>query len=72
MTPERWKEIERLYHAAVKLEESRRPDFLKEACGGDKDLRREVESLLAYQQPAESFIEAPALVGVKGLVEKRG
>ncbi len=31
------------------------------ACGGDEVLRREVESLLAYQGKAEKFMEAPAL-----------
>ena len=47
MTPERWRQIERLYHAALELEGSGRAAFLKGACGADNDLRREVESLLA-------------------------
>jgi serine/threonine protein kinase/cephalosporin-C deacetylase-like acetyl esterase len=61
MTPERWKQIERLYHAALKLEPGQRAVFLKEGCTCDEDLRREVESLLAHQPPAESVIEASAL-----------
>ena len=61
MTPERWKEIERLYHAALEREPSQRSVFLKEACAGDEGLRQEVESLLDYQGQAESFIEKPAV-----------
>ena len=49
MGRERWQEIERLYHLALEREESRRAEFLDQACGGDEALRREVESLLAYE-----------------------
>ena len=61
MTPERWQQVQRLYQAALEREPSRRAAFLKEACAGDEALRREVESLLAYQDQAEGFIEAPPL-----------
>ncbi len=61
MNPERWKQIEELYHAALERAESERAAFLKQACGGDEGLRREVESLLGFHQQAGSFIEAPAL-----------
>jgi hypothetical protein len=43
---ERWQEIERNYHSARELDGSARAEFLAKACGGDVDLRREVESLL--------------------------
>ena len=61
MEPERWQEIERLYHLALEHEESRRAEFLEQACGADEALRREVESLLASEKPAEAFMEAPSL-----------
>jgi serine/threonine protein kinase len=61
MEPERWQEIERLYHLALECEESRRAEFLAQACGEDEALRREVESLLAYAKPAEAFMEVPSL-----------
>ena len=61
MRPERWQQIEKLYHSALKQEANRRTAFLQEACAGDEDLRREVESLLAQQPQAESLVEAPAL-----------
>ena|GEM_PF-1885428 len=61
MEPERWQQIERLYHSALKVEPSKRTVFLREACAGDEVLRQEVESLLAERSEAENFIEAPAV-----------
>jgi len=51
----------RLHSAALEHEESQRSAFLREACAGDKDLRRDVESLLAYEKKGEGFLETPAL-----------
>ena len=59
MTPDCWEQINRLYHAAQEVTE--RSSFLEQACEGDAELRREVESLLAAHQQASKFIEAPAL-----------
>ena len=67
-----WQQIEKLYHSALEHEPRQREAFLREACAGDEALRREVESLLAHQPQAESFIEAPALeVAAKGMAENR-
>ena len=53
-------------------EASRRTAFLEEACAGDEDVRREVESLLAHQPEAESFIESPAVeVTAQAMAETR-
>jgi eukaryotic-like serine/threonine-protein kinase len=48
MTPDRWREIERLYHAALERSAEERAAFLTEACGNDAALRQEVESLFEY------------------------
>src|SRR5262250_2853226 len=61
MKPERWKQIEQLYHAALEREPGAREAFLAQACAGDEELRREVEELLRYDGAAESFIEGNAL-----------
>jgi eukaryotic-like serine/threonine-protein kinase len=58
---DRWQQVERLCQSALELEESRRRAFLDEACAGDEELRREVESLLKFDSRGDSFIEAPAL-----------
>src|SRR6058998_1309953 len=60
MTATRWPEVQRLYHTALERAADERAVFLIEACGGDDDLRREVESLLAYRTKAQDFIEVPA------------
>jgi serine/threonine-protein kinase len=53
--------VERLYHAALARAEGERAEFLREVCGTDEALRREVESLLAYADSAEAFMHAPAI-----------
>ena len=61
MKSDRWKEIERIYHAAMERREDERAAFLDQTCLDDTVLRREVESLLGYETKAEGFIENPAL-----------
>src|SRR5215813_1504211 len=61
MEPDRWKQIERLYHAALERGPGARLTFLDEACAGDEALRREVLELLAYDVPSDSFIQSPAI-----------
>ena len=64
MRPERWRQIDRLYQAALERDATRRGAFLDEACAGDEELRREVESLLAANEKAkeaEDFLNQPAL-----------
>ena len=61
MGPERWKQVEELYHAALEREGVQREEYLQKACAGDPGLRAEVESLLDYESQTEHFIESPAL-----------
>jgi Tol biopolymer transport system component len=58
---ERQDRIEQICQAALDLDSGPRAAFLAEACAGDAELRREVESLLAHERSAEQFIEEPAL-----------
>ncbi|MGH9843240.1 MAG: protein kinase domain-containing protein, partial [Blastocatellia bacterium] len=60
MKPERWKQIEQIYDAALERDASRRAAFLDQACEGDGELRREVTSLLASDEQAGSFLAGPA------------
>lgn len=50
MTPERLQKIEELYCKASELAPEVRASFLDEACNGDGELRREVESLLVEDE----------------------
>src|SRR6266850_7336670 len=61
MTPERWQLVERLYHQAEALAPSERFAFVAKHCAGNEELRREVESLLAYADDAQAFMVAPAI-----------
>ena len=60
MTPERWHQIDQLFHAALEFEPAQREEFLVTECDDDEPLRREVESLLASFADADGFIETPA------------
>jgi serine/threonine protein kinase/Tfp pilus assembly protein PilF len=71
MTPERWHQIEQICERALKRQVSERAAFLKEACGGDEALRQQVDRLLAHEQTAKSFLEAPALeMAAKAMAEE--
>src|SRR6185369_7218079 len=71
MKPERWQQVANLYHAALERNAGERASFLRESCGGDEELRREVESLLAYEDQAENFIESPALEVAARMIAER-
>jgi serine/threonine-protein kinase len=66
MTPERWRQVEELYQAALEREPAQRAVFLSEASSGDEELRREVESLLAQESSRENVLDRPARIGVAG------
>ena len=53
MNPERWRQIERIYHGALEQDSVRRESFVAQACESDDELRREVLALLAQPQEGE-------------------
>src|SRR5438876_293071 len=61
MKPERWQQLDKLFHSAIERAPEERAAFLDEACAGDQELRKEVEVLIAANEKAGSFIEKPAL-----------
>src|SRR5262245_62990755 len=69
---EQWPQIDKVFQAAVERAPEERAAFLDEACQGDQELRRAVEAMLASDELAESFIEAPAFaVAASMLAEHR-
>lgn len=68
MTPERWQQIDRVLDAVLEREPDERAAFLGEACAGDEELRREVESLLRAHERAASFIEEPPAEAARELL----
>ena len=61
MNPERWHQVERLYHDALELQPDERDAFLKEVCAGDEALHHEVLTLLRVDARAGSFLDESAL-----------
>ena len=69
---EHWATVERLYHGALARPADQRAAFLADACSGDDDLRREVESLLAQGVSADGRLTQGAVVAAAGLVSSLG
>ena len=67
MTPSRWQQIERVYHAGLERPSGERGAVLAEVCQNDPDLRREAESLLAQDASKAGTLDRPAWVGEYGL-----
>ena len=61
MTPERWQQVDELFKAALERAPGERAAFLDRACADDRELRGEVESLIASYEQGESFLEQPAV-----------
>jgi serine/threonine protein kinase len=59
MTPERWRQITEIFHAARERDAASREAFVAEACGEDPTLRQEVEAMLVGLDRAGQFGETP-------------
>jgi serine/threonine protein kinase/tetratricopeptide (TPR) repeat protein len=59
VTPERWQQIKVVLDDALDREGAERALFLDQACRGDGELRREVESYAASETEVGDFIETP-------------
>ncbi len=60
ITHDSWQRIKEIFQAAQELTPEERSDFLDRACGDDKSLREEVESLLTADADNEDFLSVPA------------
>jgi tetratricopeptide (TPR) repeat protein/predicted Ser/Thr protein kinase len=60
MEPDRGHQISQVYYAALQRPESERPAFLRDACGDDDLLRREVEWLLEHDDTGDELLASPA------------
>ena len=59
MEPQRWQQIEEIFHEALELDGPQRLEFLKKQTGGDDDLLSEVEKLLSQFDNASKFSRCP-------------
>ena len=68
MTPERWQQVKKIFNSAINYRPEERGVFLSQACSGDLNLRREVESLIASHEQSGEFIDQPAFVAAASLL----
>jgi serine/threonine protein kinase len=68
LTPERWAQIEQLFHRAAECAPKQRNALLNETCGNDPELRREVEALLSFDASAGESVQA----AIRGGLEDAG
>ncbi len=66
-----WDRVKQVFQSALEQSPEMRPAFLDGACGDDRSLRAEVESLLRAHEQAGSFAERPAVEGVSGRPMRR-
>ncbi|MCD9188102.1 MAG: serine/threonine-protein kinase [Pyrinomonadaceae bacterium] len=59
MSPERLKKVEEIFHAALDLPQNERDAFLLESCLDDLELRREIDSLLAFEDEFDTRLDTP-------------
>jgi serine/threonine protein kinase len=71
MTADRWKRVQDLFLEAADLDPKRRPAFLDAACGADRELRQEIESLFQYDTSETQPLTAAVNEAVESLSEAR-
>jgi serine/threonine protein kinase len=69
MIPERWDDLDRVWHAVLARPESERAAAIDELCPEDQTLRRDIESLLAHLARASAAGFGAAAVGMAGTRE---
>jgi serine/threonine-protein kinase len=60
VTPERWQQVQAVFHAALEQPPAAREEYIATVAAGDDALSREVHSLLATHDSAPDFLEKPA------------
>jgi hypothetical protein len=64
MTPERWQKVRAIVEEAMEISPDSRTPFLEKVCGGDLELRGEVESLLDFDNTQGDLLEQNAFAVV--------
>ena len=61
MDAERWKRVDELLQAALRVPVEQQEGFLRRRCGDDSEVLEEVRSLLTSHRNAGSFLESPGV-----------
>lgn len=72
----RFQRVDALFEAALQVPPDEHPAYLAQACGDDDALRREVEELLRYAEPAKALLgehvgsfAAPLVADLAGVLD---
>jgi serine/threonine protein kinase len=65
----RWTQIKVIFDRASQVSSAQREQLLRDSCGSDPELRRELDSLLATYDADTGFLDTPALTGAAYLIE---
>jgi eukaryotic-like serine/threonine-protein kinase len=69
METDRWQRLKEVFQEALELAPADRGAYVEAACGGDVDLRRDVEALLDADEESSGFLSESADSFVPGLSE---
>jgi serine/threonine-protein kinase len=69
MAHENWQRVREVFDAALRQDPGDRQNYLNEACGDDKKLLSEVESLFSSLAKSDEFLETPAVAHVADIIE---
>jgi len=73
MTPDRWERVKAVFDAAIDKDPDEVAHFLDSACAGDREVRAQVESLIASDRSNEPFLDSqPPTTGAALLAEAFG
>ncbi len=61
VSPERYRQIKSILHAALELDPAEQAAFLEKTCRDDPELQAEVRSLLDHDRNSADFLEKPAV-----------
>ncbi|MCD9188602.1 MAG: protein kinase [Pyrinomonadaceae bacterium] len=61
MNKEKWQEISKIFHLALKKNADELPAFLDSVCEGDSEMRLELERLINASFSEDSFIDSPKI-----------
>src|ERR1041384_2096553 len=59
MTPERWRQVDVIFQAALDLSPEERKHYVSNVCAQDTELKRDVESLLSQYDSAGELLDQP-------------
>ena len=68
MEADRFRQLEELYHAALKIDRGQRAEYLREHCNEDQSLYSALESLLQQPVSVDSVFDHPAFADAAKLL----